>query len=72
MEFVKINNIDELVEVIATLDCVEFIPAQIGSHTMDLYYDPTLDCYGMFDKCNLTFETADDMEQYITFEYGLH
>ena len=70
---IKINNQEELVEVLSMLDCEEFIMIEIdnerGYFIMDLYYDSTTDKFSMFDKCEEEFESLDDMERHIIREY---
>lgn len=73
MMSVKVNNQEELVEVLSMLDCEEFIMIEIdnerGYSIMDLYYDSTTDKFSMFDKCEEEFESLDDMERHIIREY---
>ena len=73
MMSVKVNNQEELVEVLSMLDCEEFIMIEIdnerGYSVMDLYYDSTTDKFSMFDKCEEEFESLDDMERHIIREY---
>ena len=70
---VKINNQNELVEVLSVLDCEEFIMIEIdnerGYSIMDLYYDSETDKFSMFDKCEEVFESLDDMERHLIREY---
>ena len=70
---VKINNQEELVKVLSMLDCEEFIIVSFdnnrGYSVMDLYYDRETDVYAMFDKCDIEFESLDDMERYLIREY---
>ena len=69
----KVNNQEELVNVLSMLDCEEFIMIEIdnerGYFIMDLYYDSITDVYSMFDKCEEVFESLDDMEQHLIREY---
>lgn len=73
MMSVKVNNQEELVNVLSMLDCEEFIMIEIdnerGYSVMDLYYDRTTDKFSMFDKCDIEFESLDDMERHIIREY---
>ena len=73
MMSVKVNNQNELVNVLSMLDCEEFIMIEIdnerGYFIMDLYYDSTTDKFSMFDKCEEEFESLDDMERHIIREY---
>lgn len=70
---IKINNQEELVNVLSMLDMEEFIIVSFdnekGFSVMDLYYDSTTDKFGMFDKCEEVFESLDDMERHIIREY---
>ena len=70
---VKINNQEELVNVLSMLDSEEFILAEIdnnrGYAIFDLYYDSETDQFSMFDKCEEVFESLDDMERHIIREY---
>ena len=69
----KVNNQEELVNVLSMLDCEEFIMIEIdnerGYFIMDLYYDSTTDKFSMFDKCDIEFESLDDMERHLIREY---
>mgnify|MGYP003414434618 CR=1 FL=1 len=73
MMSVKVNNQNELVNVLSMLDCEEFIMIEIdnekGYFIMDLYYDSTTDKFSMFDKCDIEFESLDDMERHLIREY---
>lgn len=73
MMSVKVNNQEELVNVLSMLDCEEFIMIEIdnerGYFIMDLYYDSTTDKFSMFDKCDIEFESLDDMERHLIREY---
>ena len=73
MMSVKVNNQNELVNVLSMLDCEEFIMIEIdnerGYFIMDLYYDRTTDKFSMFDKCDIEFESLDDMERHLIREY---
>ena len=73
MMSVKVNNQEELVNVLSMLDCEEFIMIEIdnerGYSIMDLYYDSTTDKFSMFDKCEEVFESLDDMERHLIREY---
>ena len=73
MMSVKVNNQEELVNVLSMLDCEEFIMIEIdnerGYSVMDLYYDSTTDKFSMFDKCDIEFESLDDMERHLIREY---
>lgn len=70
---IKINNQEELVNVLSMLDCEEFIIVSFdnerGYSIMDLYYDSITDVYSMFDKCDIEFESLDDMEKFLIREY---
>lgn len=69
----KVNNREELIDVLSYLDCEEFIMIEIdnerGYSIMDLYYDSITDVYSMFDKCEEVFESLDDMERHLIREY---
>ena len=73
MMTVKVNNQNELVNVLSMLDCEEFIVVEIdnerGYFLFDLYYESDRDIYSMFDKCEEEFESLDDMERHIIREY---
>ena len=73
MMSVKVNNQEELVNVLSMLDCEEFIMIEIdnerGYFIMDLYYDSTTDKFSMFDKCDIEFESLDEMERHLIREY---
>ena len=73
MMSVKVNNQEELVNVLSMLDCEEFIMIEIdnerGYFIMDLYYDSTTDKFSYFDKCDIEFESLDDMERHLIREY---
>lgn len=73
MKQFKVNNQNELVEVLSVLDCEEFIMIEIdnerGYSIMDLYYDSETDKFSMFDKCEEVFESLDDMERHLIREY---
>ena len=73
MMSVKVNNQNELINVLSMLDMEEFIMIEIdnerGYSVMDLYYDSTTDKFSMFDKCEEEFESLDDMERHIIREY---
>ena len=73
MMSVKVNNQNELVNVLSMLDCEEFIMIEIdnekGYFIMDLYYDSTTDKFSYFDKCDIEFESLDDMERHLIREY---
>ena len=70
---VKINNQEELVNVLSMLDSEEFILAEIdnnrGYAIFDLYYDSETDKFSLFDKCDIEFESLDDMERHLIREY---
>ena len=70
---VKINNQEELVNVLSMLNSEEFIIVSFdnerGYSVMDLYYDSITDVYSMFDKCDIEFESLDDMERHLIREY---
>ena len=70
---IKINNQEELVEVLSMLDMEEFIIVSFdnekGFSVMDLYYDSETDKFSMFDKCEEVFESLDDMERHLIREY---
>ena len=70
---VKINNQEELVNVLSMLNSEEFIIVSFdnerGFSVMDLYYDSETDVYSMFDKCEEVFESLDDMKQHLIREY---
>lgn len=70
---IKINNQEELVNVLSMLDMEEFIIVSFdnekGFSVMDLYYDSTTDKFSMFDKCDIEFESLDDMERHLIREY---
>ena len=70
---IKINNQNELVNVLSMLDSEEFIIVSFdnnrGYSVMDLYYDTTTDKFSMFDKCDIEFENLDEMERYLVREY---
>ena len=40
-----------------------------GYFIMDLYYDSTTDKFSYFDKCDIEFESLDDMERHLIREY---
>ena len=73
MMSVKVNNQNELVNVLSMLDCEEFIIIEIdnerGYFIMDLYYDSTTDKFSYFDKCDIEFENLDEMEKFLIREY---
>ena len=73
MMSVKVNNQNELVNVLSMLDCEEFIVVEIdnkrGYFLFDLYYDSTTDKFSMFDKCDIEFDSLDDMERHLIREY---
>ena len=73
MKQFKVNNQNELVEVLSVLDIEEFIMIEIdnerGYSIMDLYYDTITDKFSMFDKCDIEFENLDEMESYLVREY---
>ena len=73
MMSVKVNNQNELVNVLSMLDCEEFIIVSFdnnrGYSVMDLYYDRETDKFSMFDKCDIEFESLDDMERHLIREY---
>ena len=66
---IKVNNHFELEEVLSSLDMMEFIQIQIGNVTMDLFYEPKIDRLSMFEDCEYTFDTLDEMSNFIQFYY---
>ena len=67
----NVNNINDLIEVLSNLDCMEYEQIKIGKHTIDLFYDTDTDLVTMFDKCELTFDSLDELESYMIHEYQL-
>ena len=67
----NINNINELVEILSSLDCVDYEQIKIKNMTMDLIYDDTINKYIVFDKCEWIFDTLEEMTRYIVEEYQL-
>ena len=65
----KVNNHFELEEVLSSLDMMEFIPIQIGNVTMDLFYEVDKDRFSMFEDCDYTFKSLDEMSNFIQFYY---
>lgn len=66
---IKVNDYKDLIDVLSSLDCEEYIPIQIGTHEIELFYDSTTDRFTMFDKSAIDFDTLDEMESYIQFWY---
>ena len=67
----NVNNRNELVQILSNLDIELYIDIKIQNSTIDLFYDTEIDKFVMFDKCDLYFDTLDDMESYIVEEYQL-
>ena len=65
----EIKNHFELIEVLSSLDMYEFIPIKIGNITMDLFYEPKIDKLSMFEDCEYTFKSLDEMSNFIQFYY---
>ena len=68
----NVNNVNELVEVLSNLDCVEFSQIKINNSTIDLFYDVDINQFVIFDKCDLYFDTLDELENYMSYEYQLN
>ena len=69
LQMIKVNDYKDLVDVLSSLDCEEYIQIQIGTNEIELFYDSTTDKFTMFDKCDIDFDTLDEMESYLQFWY---
>ena len=67
----NVNNRNELVEILSSLDCVDYEQIKVQNMTMDLFYDTEVDKFIVFDRCEWIFDTLDEMEEYIVEEYQL-
>ena len=65
----EIKNHFELIEVLSSLDMYEFIPIKIGNTTMDLFYEVDKDRFSMFEDSEYTFNTLEEMSDFIQFYY---
>ena len=43
LQMIKVNNWKDLVDVLSSLDCEEYIKIQIGTNEIELFYDSTTD-----------------------------
>ena len=66
----NVKNREQLIEVLANLDCVEYITIQVGNMSIELFYN-NLEKVVIFDRCEWVFDTLDEVENYIASEYGL-
>lgn len=66
---IKVNNWKDLEEVLASLDCEEYIPIKIDDTTIDLFYDTKLDKFSLFEDCHVEFRDLEEMSDYIQFWY---
>lgn len=67
----NVNNVNELVEILSNLDIVTCDSIKIQNMTIDLFYDTVVDKFVLFDRCEWTFDTLDEMESYLVEEYQL-
>ena len=67
----NVNNRNELVQVLLSLDCVDYEQIKVQNMTMDLFYDDTVDKFILFDRCEWIFDTLEEIERYIVEEYQL-
>ena len=66
----NVNSREQLIEVLANLDCVEYITIQVGNMSIELFYENS-EKVVIFDRCEWVFDTLDEVENYICSEYGL-
>ena len=65
----NVKNRNQLIEVLANLDCVEFTTIKVGNMSIELFYEN--ENIVVFDRCEWVFSTLDEVEIYIASEYGL-
>ena len=68
----NVNNRNELVKILLSLDSVDYEQIKIKNMSMDLFYDDKNDKYIVFDKCEWIFDTLEELEGYIVEEYQLY
>lgn len=66
---ITINNWKDLLDVLESLDCEEYIKIKIEDTTIDLFYDKENDKFSLFEDCHVEFRDLEQMSDYIQFWY---